>query len=154
LLILTYFFVVSITGVVGCALTYPDVNVTSALTTGKLVRVCNDNWPSFVAFDKVADIRGSVLADSEIEESQAMGLLQALRSSDASITAEWAVKYLACGVNRVIVLPKGKQIPWMIKCRKPSAPWRRKANVTYLGYNPCTGPLGYLPDSVSEGNRL
>jgi hypothetical protein len=63
----------AITGVVGCALLYPDVNVTSALTPGKVVRVCNDNWSSFVAFDREAVIRGSVLADSEIEESQAMG---------------------------------------------------------------------------------
>jgi hypothetical protein len=57
-------------------------------------------------------------------------------------------------VNTVVVLPNGKEVDWMIRCSKPSAPGQGKANVTYLGYNPCSGPLEYLPDSVMEGSQL
>jgi hypothetical protein len=48
-------------GVVGCALIDRDVNVTSALRVGGKVKVCNNEWTSFAAFNKVAVLSGSPL---------------------------------------------------------------------------------------------
>ncbi|WIA23947.1 hypothetical protein OEZ85_013586 [Tetradesmus obliquus] len=59
-------------GVVGCALLYSDLNVTSNLHPGKQVRVCNDAWQSFANFDKVAVVRGSILEASKVRESDAV----------------------------------------------------------------------------------
>jgi hypothetical protein len=71
-------------GVVGCTLHYQDINVTSRLSIGKTARLCNTAWASYVAFDKVAYIRGSLLAPytglggingSSIPEMEAMALV-------------------------------------------------------------------------------
>jgi hypothetical protein len=61
------------------ALMYRDVNVTSALSIGSKLRVCNDEWASFAAFNKVAVLSGSRLVASNLRESEAMGVLQLLR---------------------------------------------------------------------------
>jgi hypothetical protein len=76
---------------------YSDFNVTASLTPGKQMRVCNDRWVSFAAFDKVAIVKGSILASLETEEPQAVGLLQVLQAIDSSITPEWAMAQQGLG---------------------------------------------------------
>lgn len=108
---------------------YTDFNVTANLTPGKHIRVCNDRWVSFAAFDRVAIIRGSVLAPLQIEEPQAVGLLQLLKTVDSSITPEWAVAqgtidYVSCveafntgfGMARRFVSTPSKSFTWEVGC--------------------------------------
>lgn len=101
-------------------MTYHDVNVTSAIKVGEQVRVCNKGWSSFVELDKVAVINGSVLAKAEMEESQAMGLLQVLRTADSSITASWALQYcLKCNFpisGTTIQTPNNRRLQWSVAC--------------------------------------
>jgi hypothetical protein len=124
-------------GVVSRALFYKDVNVSSALPSGKQVRVCNPAWSSFAAFDKVAFIQGSVLASSEIEETQAHGLLQVLKAVDAAITPSLALRdYLHCQKLKlmvrpdvVVTTPSGKTILWGLNCSTSADMPRKSANV-------------------------
>jgi hypothetical protein len=138
-------------GVVGCALVYTDVNVTTALNSGNVVRVCNDNWSSFAVFDKVAVIRGSVLTNSEIKESQAMGLLQMIRSTDAAINATWALKYLACSIDSLpdtlLVTPSGKSVYLAIGCSKQRN-LLGKADVTSFAFNRYIGETTRLSSTL------
>lgn len=70
---------------------YQDVNVTNVMLVGKTVRVCNSDWTSFAAFDRVAVVNGSVMTGSDFPEAQAVGLVQLLRRVDASVTPSWFV---------------------------------------------------------------
>jgi hypothetical protein len=104
-----------IAGVVGCALTYQDFNVTSVLKVGGRIRVCNGAWSSFAKFDKVAYVNGRILAKADVEEPQAMGLLQILRTVDNSINASWALSYLksdTLNVDNIIQLPNRNKLKW------------------------------------------
>jgi hypothetical protein len=88
----------------------------------------------------VAIIRGNILAASDVEESQAMGLLQILRSNDASINATWALKHLSCSSptsSSFFMTPAGKQVTWYVECDQSPRP-EEKANVTTLEFNGCT----------------
>jgi hypothetical protein len=119
-------------GVVGCALTYQDINVTSALKVGRQVRVCNGDWSSFAEFEKVAFINGSILAKADMEEPQAMGLLQALRSVDSTITADWALPYSKCSTSFTgipIRTTNNKKMQWRSNCNSTSSSGRRVVNV-------------------------
>jgi hypothetical protein len=64
------------------------------LRVGGKVKVCNNEWTSFAAFNKVAVLSGSPLAVSDLKESEAMGVLQLLHivagNSKAVITPGWA----------------------------------------------------------------
>jgi hypothetical protein len=78
-------------GVVGCGIKYMDVNVTTVMPDGKPVRVCNSDWTSFAAFDRVAVIKGGVVDSSvtSIGEEQTMGLIQLLRRVDVDVSLTW-----------------------------------------------------------------
>lgn len=106
-------------GVVGCSLTYQDVNVTATLKAGQQVRVCNKGWSSFADFNRVSFINGSILSRAPMREAQAMGLLQVLRAVDSSITATWALPYLKCGTTstgNIVQTPNNKQLQWLLSC--------------------------------------
>jgi hypothetical protein len=86
--------------VVGCTLHYQDINVTSTLKVNKTARLCNSAWVSYVAFDKVACINGSVLAPytglsgvrgRSIPETEAMALVELLKAVDPDVNSSWAV---------------------------------------------------------------
>jgi hypothetical protein len=85
---------------VGCTLHYRDINVTSALRPNKTARLCNPAWTSYVAFDKVACVRGSVSAsftgssDSNIPETESMALVQMLKAVNAKVTMKWAKTFV------------------------------------------------------------
>jgi hypothetical protein len=104
-------------GVVGCALLYKDINITSHLQPGKRVRVCNDAWRSFAVFDKVAVMRGSALASSLVRESDAVGLLQVLKQVDSLVTPKWLLDNLQCSDSKKrLVTPSGTSIIWQTGC--------------------------------------
>jgi hypothetical protein len=46
---------------VGCKITYKDVNATMRMPVGRALRVCNTDWLSLAAFDRVAVINSSYL---------------------------------------------------------------------------------------------
>jgi hypothetical protein len=145
-------------GVVGCALVYSDYNVTTRLTPGKQVRICNDRWASFATFDRVAIINGSVLASQKIDEQQAMGLLQLLKLVDGSITPEWAIrkKLLSntiwesdIGIGQAVSTPS-KSFRWAVVTRSTTT---KKAVVTELYLLFVQGANEYyagLPDAVND----
>jgi hypothetical protein len=116
-----YCRVLYVVGVVGCSLVYNDFNVTTSLTPGKQMRLCNDQWKSFAAFDKVAVVKGSKLASSpkvELEESQAMGLLQVLMKVDNSITVEQAIDMgLPRCSKQYEITSTQKRFGWYVGCR-------------------------------------
>lgn len=104
-------------GVVGCALLYSDLNVTSNLQPGKQVRVCNDAWQSFANFDKVAVVRGSILEASKVRESDAVGVLHILQRVDRSVTPLWVLQKLHCSDSEQrFVMPNGIDIIWRVGC--------------------------------------
>ncbi|WIA23159.1 hypothetical protein OEZ85_001490 [Tetradesmus obliquus] len=110
-------------GVVGCSLTYQDVNVTSALKAGQQVRVCNQGWSSFAEFDRVAFINGSILAQAPMQEAQAMGLLQVLRAVDSTITASWALQYFVCSMSTGIPIPIHTPNKKSLECWSKQSGW-------------------------------
>jgi hypothetical protein len=98
-------------------LLYNDLNVTSHLQPGKQVRVCNEDWKSFSTFDKVAVMRGSVLAASTLRESDAVGLLQVLKRVDRSVTPEWVLQNVQCSDSKQrLVTPNGMNMIWKASC--------------------------------------
>jgi hypothetical protein len=112
---------------------YQDVNVTTVMPAVKPVRVCNTDWASFAAFDRVAVINGSVLAKIadptgrfHIPEPQVMGMAQLLQRVDATVTLEWlvhsyeAVRRVSCaqidGDRTIFSTPNGTQINLELDC--------------------------------------
>jgi hypothetical protein len=141
--------------VVGCALTYQDVNVTTALKDGQPVRLCNGAWSSFAEFDKVAFIDGSILAKADMEETQAMGLLQVLRAVDSSLTAGEALQHLKCTLptnDKVVQLPNLQKLDLGIGCsNSTNSQQQTVVNVVSIR---CKEPKTAAPSSIAEGSRL
>jgi hypothetical protein len=143
--------------VVGCKLTYKDVNVTMSMPSGLALRVCNSDWLSFAAFDRVAVIKGIALPlgpGENMPELQAMALLQLLWRVDPSITLEWAgytagLAYTcqtdSAALGKQLVTPNGTRIMLKYWCGE-DAHWRP---TDVLGLQ-----LRVLPDGVSNALQV
>jgi hypothetical protein len=140
-----------VTGVVGCKIVYKDVNVTSVLAAGEPVRVCNADWASFAAFDKVAVINGSVLAShqAEVAETQMMGIVQLLRTVDATITLSWFAnsikEYVGCTAHFdppqiEIKTPQGITVRLLRRCSGGEPPAFRW-NISYVKLDVLNPPV-------------
>jgi hypothetical protein len=129
------------------------VNVTTALNVGRQVRVCNDGWSSFAEFDKVAFIHGSVLAKADMEESQAMGLLQVLRAADSSTTADWALQYLKRTLPRpgITIQMHNNQT---LRCTSWHVGCSSQQTVVSVDTLVCREPDSAAPLTIADGIRL
>jgi hypothetical protein len=115
-------------GTVGCTLHYRDVNVTTALKIGKTLRLCNTAWVEFIAFDRVAYVKGSALAaytgpgsvnTTIIHETEAYALMQVLRAVDRNVTVDWAVSQAAvtgCIKDMSLTTPGGYTVRFFWIC--------------------------------------
>jgi hypothetical protein len=145
-------------GTVGCTLHYRDANVTSKLTPGKTARLCNTAWKEFVAFDKVAYVKGSAMApytgpgginSTKIPETEAYALVQVLKAVDRSVTVNWAISQdLFTGYKTARVLTTPGLYDVMVHWSRasvlipPSEVPVLQGNVGALKLSVTNGPLG------------
>jgi hypothetical protein len=153
--------VLYVAGIFGCSLLYNDLNVTSSLAPGKQMRLCNDQWRSFQAFDRVAVVKGSKLASTSkvgLEESQAMGLLQLVMMVDNSITVDQAINMgLPRCSNQYTITSTKKKFGWFVGCRSTGNTLSIVTSVRLLfgdetsqWFFPASHGPG-LPSSIEEG---